>query len=80
MYVIVLRIHMSSLCADTWLCTKTIDRSGSTPLARNRLTRSIVLRRSSARTCRTVMACRSTAQYTQSWVSCMATQFCTAPR
>ena len=31
MYVMVLRIHMSSLCAGTWLCTKTMERSGSTP-------------------------------------------------
>ena len=34
MYVTVLRIHMSSVCAGTWLCTKTIERSGSTPAAR----------------------------------------------
>ncbi len=62
MYVTVLRIHMSSVCAGTWLWTNTMDRSGSTPDARKRLTRSMVLRRSSARTCLTVMACRSTAQ------------------
>ena len=29
-----LKIHMSSVCAGTWLCTKTIERSGSTPAAR----------------------------------------------
>ena len=52
----------SSACSATWLCTNTMDRSGSSPAANIWAAAILVRRRRSAGCCGTVMACRSTTQ------------------
>ena len=47
-------------CSGTWLWTKRVHRSGSSPAASSWAAASRVLARSSAGSCGTVIACRST--------------------
>ncbi len=70
----------SRACSGTWDCTKSTLRSASTPAARYCAAVTLVRWRSTAGSCSTVIACRSTMQYTQSWVSCSATHWRSAPR
>jgi hypothetical protein len=70
----------SSVCSGTWLCTNTIERSGSSPAAKSCAAATLVRRRRSAGCCGNVIACRSTTQYTVSCVSCSATHWRRAPR
>ena len=60
-----LNTQASSACWCTWLWLKTMLRPGSIPAARKAAVTSRVLAFSSAGSCHTVTACRSTTQYTQ---------------
>jgi hypothetical protein len=54
--------HESRACSGTWLCTKIVLRSGSTPRAIICAAADRVFWRSSAGSCGSVIACRSTTQ------------------
>ncbi len=60
--VMQLSTQASSVCSATWLCTNTVHRSGSRPAANSCAAATLVRRRSSAGSCGTVIACRSTTQ------------------
>ena len=62
MLVTELSSQFASAWAVTWLWTKTVERSGSSPLANSIAPVLIVASRSSAGSCSTLIECRSTTQ------------------
>ncbi len=55
-------IQVSSVCSGTWLCTNTVQRSGSSPAPNNCAAAILVRWRSTGGSCGRVIACRSTTQ------------------
>ena len=62
----------ASACAGTWLCAKTVERSGSSPVANSIAARSSVFSRKSCGSYSTLIECRSTMQKKPSPRSCVA--------
>ena len=62
----------ASAWAGTWLCAKTVERSGSSPVANSIAARSSVFSRKSCGSYSTLIECRSTMQKNPSPRSCVA--------
>jgi hypothetical protein len=77
--VSVLRIHASSVCADTCDCTNSVETDGSMPAAMYCAAVRRVESRRAFGSCGTVMACRSTTQNTASCVVCSSFHWRSAP-
>ena len=71
--VTALNSHAASACATTWLCAKTVERSGSRPVAKSIAAPASVYSRSSSGWNDVVIECRSTMQKNASPCSCVAT-------
>ena len=72
--------HAACVCAGTWLCTKIVARSGSTPAARSCATETRVRSRSSFGSCGIVIECRSATKKNGSNSSWNVTHCFSAPR
>jgi hypothetical protein len=70
--VAALRSHAASACAVTWLCAKTVERSGWRPVAKSIAAPASVYSRSCAGSIGVVIECRSTMQKNASPSSCVA--------
>jgi hypothetical protein len=70
--VTALSSQAASAWAVTWLWTKTVERSGSRPVAKSIAARSSVRSRRSSGSNSTVIECRSTMQKNASAISCVA--------
>ncbi len=69
----------ASECAVTWLCRKSVERSGSSPTAKSSAARSSVRSCRSCGSYSTVIECRSTMQKKASASSWVATYWRIAP-
>ena len=72
--------HASCECSGTWLCTKTVATSGSSPTANSIAPSLIDASPTTPGASVTVNACRSTMPWKTSFSCCPDTQFRSAPR